>query len=548
MIEANDHLKKTNLHLTHRNRKSNVYDSSKISVLSEQSKKIPDDMVVGIQTIHSYRKDTILGIVNFRDLMRRGSYGRGGSEPYVTTTGYTDNRKEVKSQLNKRNLRLPTSSKGNASFPHSQIDSPILKATCEISGEVLPVQTHEWVTDSFNFRDYIEGNQDDPLYRDMLSDDKATRRKAFTSLFEIELEEGEGYTGRGDEKVQYVKKFKVIPSMTPYLSDEQRAWIESQIDTKTVKSKGIKQSSLRDLNTLLGGLWGGQHRYGASDPSWFGIPALVKISPNMVAVSHIVDSTYDEKNDTISHAYDHQIVKKEYVQDMKNKKSPNYQRFIIDRKVANEKALGVKDLHRNACKICGKRDHNSKNCNIWSYNAQPLKEAWEAGVGFGKGMDLEFTVFKSPIMLDRKNTRYGPSTLVKTRLYVADSRKPVATLVLWGDSADDYLDWMNGQTLGEGWAKSQDKWEDIQRWYRQHGGVDSLTHDRLILKAKNAWVKRPKYKNKEAWAVEVGINTRHGAYLEYTGENYRFIPKDKRKELDDMYERVTVSKPVMIVE
>ena len=123
----------------------------------------------------------------------------------------------------------------------------------------------------------------------------------------------------------------------------------------------------------------------------------------------------------------------------------------------------------------------------------------------------------------------------------------MATLMLWGDTADDYLEWMNNQTLGKGWNLSKDKIGDINRWREKNGYVDSLTHNRLILKAHKAWVSRKKYKNKEAWAINVSINPQHGSYLEYTGENYRFVPQDQRKDLDDMYERVKVSAPQMII-
>ena len=106
---------------------------------------------------------------------------------------------------------------------------------------------------------------------------------------------------------------------------------------------------------------------------------------------------------------------------------------------------------------------------------------------------------------------------------------------------------MNDQTLGDTWAKSQTKKEDLREWYKKHGGVDALTHDRLILKAHGAFVKRSRYANKEAWAIEVGINPQHGAYLEYMGENYRFVPREDRTDFDEMYERVKVSSPKKIV-
>ena len=100
----------------------------------------------------------------------------------------------------------------------------------------------------------------------------------------------------------------------------------------------------------------------------------------MVAVRHIIDTTYDERRDTTSHKYDTTVVDTSYVQDMNKKTSPNYERFIIDEKKANEKAIGVTDKHKKACKVCGKKDHNARNCTIWDENTQAMKEAYDAGV------------------------------------------------------------------------------------------------------------------------------------------------------------------------
>ena len=544
MIEANNHLRRSSATSSSRSRlPTSPYDSSRIAIFDEKNKKPPQPMIVGVTTWKAYRYDAPYGIINRNNWV--GSLRKeGGSK--IRITGFRNTTKEVKAMLNK-NMLVMGNPLGKGNFYRGYFtDKENTTGTCELSDKELPVQTHEWISDSFTFKDYAEAHLDEDFFQRALSEDKKIRRDAMYSMFVIESEEGEGYTGQGDEKVQYLKKFKVKPEMTPFLSDLQREWIENLFPVKTVKSKGIQQAKLNAVKSWIGAFYFGRRRSGSHE--WVGIPALIRVLPNLVAVHHIVDTTYDEKNDSLSYQWDDTIVSIDYLKGINDKKSPNYQRFIVDRKVANEKAIGVTDMHRNACKVCGKRDHNAKNCDIWDYGAKPMKEAWDSSVGFAKAMpDLEFTVFIQPLPLNRKSTQYGVKTLLKTNLYVGDSRKPVATLVLWGNEADDYLDWMNSKTLGASWAKSQTKKEDLQEWYRENGGVDSLTHDRLILKAHDAWVKRPKYKNKEAWAIQVGINPRKGGYLEWTGEAYKFVPKDERTNVDDMYERTKISTAKRII-
>ena len=530
--------------------------------MDERIKKLPLE-IVGLKPIVNYNIYFPWGIINNSTTLTETI----GNPVQSFTKGYNvkgeyDAQKKYKSQLNKHPLK---SLRGGNNFARNiknvratarfDDDSDIIEATCEETGVKAPVQKHEWVSDAFSFRDYLDKEfPNDDFYNTkaktggLISDEQKDKMRSF---FEIEYEEGTGYTGRGAEKVEYVKSFKINPNTTPFLNKEQRQWIEKAIPLKDVKKTRLRRTTKIEFKHLLNDLFRGKEQGDYSRAGdWVGIPALVRIIPNRIALKHISNTTYDEKNDTISYTYGNAIISNEVAKGLRDKKSPYYQKYILDRKVANEKAIGVKDLHKNACKICGKRSHNSKNCDIWSYNAQAMEKAWDAGVGFAQSMpDIEFTVFKQPLPLSRKNTKYGGlTTMVKTNLYIADSRKPVATLLLWGDSADDYLEWMNNQTLGKGWNLSKDKQGDIQRWRDKNGYVDSLNHDRLILKAHKAWVKRAKYKNKEAWAIDVGINpSKSGAFLEYTGENYRFVPQDQRKDLDDMYERVKVGTNTKIV-
>lgn len=531
MESDNSHLKRSN---------SSAYDPAKILIMDKNIKKLPME-VVGFAPMKPYFIQAPWGILNSQMFSNSVSRGHGVKGEY-------DAQKKYKSMLNKYNISAYNQSKksihGNARFVES---IPIYEATCEETGVKAPVQIHEWLTDAFSFRDYLDKKYpNDDFYEREISEEQKDEMRSF---FDVEFEEGEGYTGRGDEKVEYVKSFKVNPKTTPFLTKEQRKWIEQSIPLKDVKKHRIKRTTKDQFKRKLNMLFAGRERGSNYSSIWAGIPALVRITPNRVVLKYIKNTTYNERNDTVSHDYDTIVVSNEIAKGLRDKDSPYYQKYILDPKVANEKAIGVKDMHKNACKICGKRDHNSKNCDIWSYGAKGMEEAWNSSVGFQKSMpDLEFTVFKQPLPLVRKNTRYGGiTTMVKTNLYIADSRKPVATLMLWGDAADDYLEWMNNQTLGKGWNLSKDKIGDINRWREQNGYVDSLTHDRLILKAHKAWVSRKRYKNKEAWAINVSINPQHGSYLEYTGENYRFVPKDQRTNIDEMYERVKVSAPQMII-
>ena len=547
MIEANDHLKSPN---------SKNYDPSKILLMDKRIKKLPVD-IVGLKPIVSYNFRFPWGVINNSNTVPQNmddTYSRYADKGHQVKGGY-DAQKKYKSQLNKNTLK---STRGGNNFAQNvksfretarfDDDSEIIEATCEETGVKAPIQKHEWVSDGFSFRAHLDKEfPNDDFYNNEISDEQKDRMRSY---FEVEYEEGEGFTGRGDEKVEYIKSFKMNPKTTPFLNKEQRQWIEKAIPLKSVKKTRVNRTTKAEFKRLLNDLFRGKETPIYERASqWVGIPALVRIIPNRVALNHISDTNYDERNDTINYVYGKTVVSNEVAKGLRDKKSPHYQKYILDPKVANEKAIGVTDMHKNACKICGKKSHNSKNCDIWSYNAQAMEKAWNAGIGFKESMpDMEFTVFKQPLMLVRKNTRYGGlTTMVKTNLYIADSRKPVATLMLWGDTADDYLEWMNNQTLGKGWNLSKDKIGDINRWRDVNGYVDSLTHDRLILKAHKAWVSRKKYKNKEAWAINVSINPQHGSYLEYTGENYRFIPQTQRKELDDMYERVKVSSPQMII-
>jgi len=501
MESDNSHLKRSN---------SSSYDPAKILIMDKNIKKLPME-VVGFAPMKQYNIQAPWGILNSQMLSSPFPFSSGRQ-----VKGEYDAQKKYKSMLNEYNISAYNQSKksihGNARFVES---IPIYEATCEETGVKAPVQIQEWLTDAFSFRDYLDKKYpNDDFYEREISEEQKDEMRSF---FHVEFEEGEGYTGRGDEKVEYVKSFKVNPKTTPFLTKEQRKWIEQSIPLKDVKKHRITRTTKSEWNRKVNNLFAGRERGSNYSSIWAGIPALVRITPNRVVLKHIKNTTYNERNDTVSHDYDTIVVSNEIAKGLRDKDSPYYQKYILDPKVANEKAIGVKDMH--------------------------------ADVGFQKAMPwLEFTVFKQPLPLVRKNTRYGGmTTMVKTNLYIADSRKPVATLMLWGDTADDYLEWMNNQTLGKGWNLSKDKIGDINRWREQNGYVDSLTHDRLILKAHKAWVSRKRYKNKEAWAINVSINPQHDSYLEYTGENYRFVPKDQRTNIDEMYERVKVSAPQMII-
>jgi len=541
MIDDNKHLlKQITSYVRYPSRKPvSVYDSSKITTYTESSKNPNTSIIVGLNTYQRYTKRSSFGVIN-----QHQSYPFEGAK---YTYGLSNNEQEYKEKLNNARLSYSPVNASSEFYRGYFQNNIILEGVCELTNEKMPIERHEWISDAFDFQTYAKNHMDDEFFQRALSDDVETKRGAIYSMFELEKEDVEMKIYDKTETVSVLKRFRVVPETTPFLTNLQRKWIENLFPVKDVKSKGIERTTMKQYNAWLNQFYRGMTEKG-QNAQWVGIPALIRVYPNLVAVHHITKTTYDEKGDTLSHEWEDTVVNISFLDGIKDKKSPNYQRFIVDRKVANEKAIGVTDMHRNACKICGKRDHNSKNCNIWDYGARAMKEAWDSSPKFAKAMpDIEFTVFVQPLELNRKSTRYGVQTLLKTSLYVGDSRKPIATLVLWGDVADDYLDWMNTKTLGEGWAKSKTKDEDIKNWRKENGGLDSLTHDRLILKAHDAWVKRPRYKNKEAWAIEVGINPNKGGYLEWTGEAYKFIPQDERTNVDDMYERVKISVPKRII-
>ena len=225
VIEANNHLRRSSATSSSRSRlPTSPYDSSRIAIFDEKNKKPPQPMIVGVTTWKAYRYDAPYGIINRNNWV--GSLRKAGGST-IRITGFRNTTKEVKAMLNK-NMLVMGNPLGKGNFYRGYFtDKENTTGTCELSDKELPVQTHEWISDSFTFKDYAEAHLDEDFFQRALSEDKKIRRDAMYSMFVIESEEGEGYTGQGDEKVQYLKKFKVKPEMTPFLSDLQREWIEN---------------------------------------------------------------------------------------------------------------------------------------------------------------------------------------------------------------------------------------------------------------------------------------------------------------------------------
>ena len=56
---------------------------------------------------------------------------------------------------------------------------------------------------------------------------------------------------------------------------------------------------------------------------------IVRIIPNRVALNHISDTNYDERNDTINYVYGKTVVSNEVAKGLRDKKSPHYQKYIL---------------------------------------------------------------------------------------------------------------------------------------------------------------------------------------------------------------------------
>ena len=542
MVTDNEHLKNPNTSGYRSNRSESqlyrggrhtppIYDPSKISIIDEKNTSVRKRLVVPFSMTGETKHNHDMGILN-------SSMKHSFSLSPETT---------LNAHLNSRLY-----SKGGWSA------TPIEDAICEETGNTGPIQSHKKISDVFSFRDYMDGlglvEQDD-------------RVEWFKTLYNVVWEAVTD--GNGIIKM-YLKSFKMLPEKTPFLNDEQRLYMENKFYTKTVKSRNQHRTIQSIYSNQMNDWFKGIGRHGER----IGIPPLVEVIRNFVQVDEIVDTSYDEGSDEISHAYATKVVDTDLVQDMNKKNSPNYQRYIIDRKTANEKKIGVKDYHKNACRVCGKRQHTAKNCDLWDATIMEFKQAYDDETTTARAISFEFTLFERPLYYSissyneygqidyNSEKRYSPvqrtkkgQSMLKLEVSMRDARKNMATLMLWGEQAVNFAMWMNERTLGADWmdkvSQGKDLKQQVEDWYAIKGGwTDRLTDNRLIFYVHDGWVKRGSSRNtgkpyggSEAYTKTISVNPdKGGAYLEYTGEEYEFVPADKRPDLDDMYKRTTSGK------
>jgi hypothetical protein len=540
MVTDNEHLKNPNKSGYRSNRntgqffrggryKPAEYDPSKISIIDEKNKSVRKKMVVPFPISGKQMYNHDIGILNSS----------------MKHTFSLDPKTYLNASLNKR------------LYNQGWKDTPIEEAICEETGKTGKIQTHKKLSDAFSFADYMD---------ELGLEEKEDRIAWFKTMYETEWED---VTDKNGKVTPMLKSFKVLPSKTPFLNDAQREYMEQQFSTKTVKSRGINRTTQNTFSPQLNEWFRKRGRHGERT----GLPPLVEITRNFVQVDEIVDSNYDEKKDEMTHQYATKIVSTDLVEDMNKKSSPNYQRYIIDRKTANEKKIGVKDYHRNACRVCGKRQHTAKNCDLWDETIMEFKEAYDDETTTGRAISFEFTLFERPLVYTiprydeygqhayNKDPQYSfvqktknGKSMLKLEVSMRDARKNMATLMLWNEEAVAFAMWMNNRTLGEDWmdkvSAGKNLKEQVDEWYAiKGGGTDRLTDNRLIFYAHEAWVKRGSsyrtgkvYKGADAYTKTISINPAKGSYLEYTGQEYEFIPADKRSDIDDMYKRITSGK------
>ena len=547
MVTDNEHLKNPNKSGYRSNRNTGqfyrggryspaTYDPSKISIIDEKNKSRSKRLIIPFAMSGQQMFNHDMGILN-------SSLKHTFSLSPDTT---------LKAHLNTRLFNQGR-----------WLDKPIEDAICEETGKTGPIQTHKKLSDRFSFSEYMDGlglvDQDD-------------RVAWFKSLYESEWED---VTDKNGKITAMLKSYKVLPETTPFLNDAQREYMESRFDTKTVKSRNQYRTTQQQFSKQANEWFKGKGRHG----EFTGIPPLIELTRNFVQVDEIVDTTYDEGSDEISHTYKPKIVSIDLVVGMNTKKSPNYQRYIVDRKTANEKKIGVKDYHKNACRVCGKRQHTAKNCDLWDETIMEFKQAYDDETTTGRAISFEFTMFERPIYYtiptyneygnpSYANPKYSPvqktkkgQSMLKLEVSMRDARKNMATLMLFGEQAVNFAMWMNERTLGADWmdkvSQGKDLKQQVEDWYAiKGGGTDRLTDNRLIFYAYDAWVKRGSSRNtgkpyggSDAYTKTISINPdKGGAYLEYTGEEYEFVPADKRPDLDDMYKRITSGKKEKLIE